>query len=118
MRLAYSGSMRPEFKVLACEPFRVKLRCTATKEWLLVTIRDPAGHTLVRNLRVRSLRSLCIGCNPCKAEGTYVNVGFDYYILTCGSFGTDHRGGAAPRVQCRPTLGELPPDAGVGAGQE
>ena len=27
-----------------------------------------------------------------------MNIGFGYYILPCGSFGTDHRGGAAPRV--------------------
>jgi hypothetical protein len=41
-----------------------------------------------------------------------------YYILTCGSFGTHHLGGSASGVQRRPTLGELPPDASMGAGQK
>ena len=43
-----------------------------------------------------------------------MDLDFDYYIQTCGSFGTDHRGRAAPRVQRCPTLGELPPNASVG----
>jgi hypothetical protein len=44
MRWAYSGSMRPEFKVLACQAFRAKLLRSAIKEWLLVTISTSGQH--------------------------------------------------------------------------
>jgi hypothetical protein len=61
MRWAYSGSMRPEFKVLACEAFRAELCVLQSKSGFWSRFRH-LDNTL----------------QPCKALGTRMNSAFDY----------------------------------------
>jgi hypothetical protein len=65
MRWAYSGSMRPEFKVLACEAFRAEL-CV---NFVYCNQRVAFGHDFV----IWTAR-----LQPCKALGSHVKAAFDY----------------------------------------